>query len=244
MSKLKFVVFTFVLVIMPFSTVCARWNSMQGLLLFTSDRDGDEEIFKAIITPDADVQGETQLTFNTDKDNRARFSPDGTKIAFIRNESEVWMMDSQGGNQHFVTKGESVAFSPDGTKLAISVFGGIISIYNLQTQEIVKIVDSSVYVGFNFSPDWSPDGKKIIYKNTFLYMFPHFTNVKIVNADGTGGKDLTGYNEYNDIRVDNPRWSPDGTKIAYQCGQKICTMNADGSNQAYPFSLKIGGTSS
>ncbi len=242
MSKLKFMILTAAITIIPMSAAFAQWNSMQGMLLFTSDRDGDEEIFKAIVTSAADVQQETQLTFNADKDNRARFSPDGTSIAFIRNDSEVWMMDNQGGNQHFVTKGETVDFSPDGTKLAISVYGGIISVYNLQTQALVNIVGSSIYVGHNYSPDWSPDGQKIIYRNKFLYMWPHYTNIMIVNPDGSGVKNLTGYNEYKDIGAENPRWSPDGTKIAYECGQKICTMNPDGSNQVYPYSLKIGGT--
>jgi len=28
-----------------------------------------------------------------------------------------------------------------------------------------------------------------------------------------------------------PAWSPDGAMLAYECGQDICAINADGSNK-------------
>ena len=114
MSMLKIVFLILFLAATPFSMVFAQWGATENLLLFTSDHDGDEEIFKAKVTPLLALDEITQLTFNTDKDNRARLSPDGTKVAFIRNQTEIWMMDSQGGNEHFIHNGEDVGFSPDG----------------------------------------------------------------------------------------------------------------------------------
>jgi len=242
MSIPKLLFFIFALATTPVSTVSAQWDTMQGLLLFTSDRDGDKEIFKAKATADADLTEIVQLTFNTDQDDGAKFSPDGQSIAFVRNGKEIWMMDSQGGNQHLVHTGENIDFSPDGSKLVFTDFGGSVYTIDLQTKEVFTVSESSVYVGSNQSPDWSPDGKRIIFQKTFLYLFPHYKNINIVNIDGTGE---TGLNEYNNIYVNTPRWSPDGSKIIYECdsGAGICMMNPDGSGKTYPFSLKIGGKS-
>ena len=43
-------------------------------------------------------------------------------------------------------------------------------------------------------------------------------------VDGTGLQQLT------DFSSDSPEWSPDGTKIAFNAGGEISTMNADGSD--------------
>ncbi len=74
------------------------------------------------------------------------------------------------------------------------------------------------------NPSWSPDGKRIAYHadtDTVKQMF-------IVNADGTGRKQLTGGEA---IHVD-PHWSPDGNWIYYRSPEGgawgIWRMNPDG----------------
>jgi tol-pal system beta propeller repeat protein TolB len=77
-------------------------------------------------------------------------------------------------------------------------------------------------------PDWSSDGKKIVYERT-----PHGSidsDIYVMNARGNGKKRLM-----DSSFVDSgPVWSPDGSKIAfYRSGGPnidIYTMNADGSN--------------
>ncbi|MFP5213498.1 MAG: TolB family protein, partial [Acidobacteriota bacterium] len=92
---------------------------LPGKILFISDRDGDFEIF----TMKTDGTGVVQLTFNTSKDSMARWSPDGSKIAFVRNDSKIYMMDSNGKNEQYICDGKTVAFSPDGKKLAFTKYG-------------------------------------------------------------------------------------------------------------------------
>ncbi len=50
-----------------------------GKIAFTSDRDGNQEIY----VMNNDGTGQVRLTSNTDIDSFPAFSPDGRKIAFI-----------------------------------------------------------------------------------------------------------------------------------------------------------------
>src|SRR5918994_1840923 len=54
-----------------------------GEIAFTTNRDGDYEIFAM----NADGTGQTRLTKNTADDTRPAWSPDGTKVAFTSNRN-------------------------------------------------------------------------------------------------------------------------------------------------------------
>ena len=73
------------------------------------------------------------------------------------------------------------------------------------------------YRGRAHYPAWSPDGKKIAYENTRIF---------VANADGTGEVDLgVGY---------EPAWSPDGTQLVFARdggGRHLWIMNADGTGR-------------
>jgi len=73
-------------------------------------------------------------------------------------------------------------------------------------------------------PQISPDGKKIVYVRRFADPMTdkRYSNLWIINTDGTDHRPLTTGN-----RADaSPRWSPDGTRIAY-------FSDADGKQQIY-----------
>ena len=73
------------------------------------------------------------------------------------------------------------------------------------------------------SPDWSPDGTKIVY-----VAFGAGSDIYVMNSNGMNKTNLT--NTQN-ISESNPSWSPAG-KIVYQRDNQIWIMNADGSGQA------------
>ena len=77
---------------------------------------------------------------------------------------------------------------------------------------------------FNQYPTWSPDGSKIAFTR---YISGY--RITVMNADGSGRKDLTNGSSQNLF----PAWSPDGSKIAFTSLRgggsfDIYVMKADG----------------
>jgi len=82
------------------------------------------------------------------------------------------------------------------------------------------------------NPDWSPDGKKIVFNSNRSGNHEIYS----INADGTELKRLT-----NNTRDDmDPKWSPNGSRIVYETTKnlstggwyyEICVMNSDGTEQ-------------
>jgi acylaminoacyl-peptidase len=82
-------------------------------------------------------------------------------------------------------------------------------------------------------PQMSPDGRRVIYVRAFSDVFTdrRYANLWIVDTDGGGHQPLT-----SGLRGDDmPRWSPDGTRVAYVSDQ-------DGTAQVYVRWLDSGQT--
>ena len=210
-----------------------RWSADGTKIVFKSDRvttsdsDGNAEIW----VMNADGSGQTQLTFTPDTvhNGHPAFSPDGSKIAFVRNQN-IWVMNADGSNQLQLTStGNDVepVWSPDGSK--------IVFVRNVPSQQIfVMNSDGTSQTdlsnnpgGFDSFPEWSPDGRRIA--------FSRYTQgvqaIWVMNADGTGQTKLTTPTDPSLADL-FPAWSPDGAKIAFvrTLGGSIFVMNADGSN--------------
>ena len=158
-------------------------------------------------------------------DSDPAWSPDGTRIAFMRQHADsggntfarnIWVMNANGTGQHNLTPNDP----------------------NAPTR-----VDE-------YTPAWSPDGTKIAFVRVDIGqpfccpVIPGSRDIWTMNADGTGQKNVT--NSPNDSEnQQDPAWSPDGKKIAFagldSTGGHIFTINADGTGNQQP--LTTGSTS-
>jgi Tol biopolymer transport system component len=113
---------------------------------------------------DLDAERQLALTENRLDDFNPRWSPDGSRIAFVRNEddnTDIWLMDADGGNPTPLTDGpaweDTPAWSPDGTQLAfVSYDGGDqeICVIDVEGAELRRITDNDVN---DHSPTWRPE---------------------------------------------------------------------------------------
>ena len=85
---------------------------------------------------------------------------------------------------------------------------------------------------------WSPDGRRIAFarkpprcRTAGPPCYSSYTDIYVMNADGSGTRKLT----HNARHNAEPAWSPDGRKIAFRStrngNRDIYVMNADGSGK-------------
>jgi Tol biopolymer transport system component len=185
-------------------------------------------------------------------DDGPAFTPDGTHNILTRccpknSGYSLWIMNADGTDLRKFTN-ENVPpsvdgpsdnlpqVSPDGTSVAYhrnvvdtrdqSDLGDRIVVVNAHGGHLRQLTDPSLDAQV---PNWSPDSKKIVFETN-----PpgSFTQIAIINADGSGYKQLT----FGGTRTSNfaPSFSPDGKKIIFTRypstggGLDLFTMNPDG----------------
>ena len=83
---------------------------------------------------------------------------------------------------------------------------------------------------------WSPDGRKI------LFVRSGHPDIYVMNADGTGQRNLTRSVTRPFATDTAPAWSPDGRKILFVSNRdrngEVYVMNADGSGKRKLTQLK------
>lgn len=135
----------------------------------------------------------------------------GSAIAIDRNGSIV-TIDTNGNQQSVLaaatdqTSYSEPTWSPDGKQLAMRVNNGI---YRMQPGgSPVKVVDTGTT---DDTPRWSPAGTQLSYTD-FGDGSTNFTNVFIVNVDGTGKTKLTN-NTSNSILISQADWTRQNTIV-------------------------------
>ena len=201
-----------------------------GLIAFTSDRDGNAEIY----TADASGDRLTRLTNHEASDWGPAWSPDGKRLLFTsdrQGNNEVFVIDADGTDAINLSRdpGEDTdpAWSPDGETIAFTSEGdGGTGLFLMHSSGLDKRALDGDVGGEISTPAWSPDGSNIAFTS-----HQDGLNVAIVGVDGANQTMLT-TDQADDA---GPAWSPDGTKIAFHSRRdgnaEIYLMNADGSGQ-------------
>ena len=180
-----------------------------------------------IFTVDPVTGARRQVTAGLDADNEPRWSPDGSRIAFLRgsDRSQVVIVDADGGNP--VTSLEKISgtdadgfdWAPDGNAVTVT---GRVATANLVEGSRINLVDATegsvtsvgpAYLGFEFA--WRPpDGRQLLFVGAgetgpalLLYTVDtgQVDELPVVLPDGQEEIRLAG-------------WTADGTRYAYQVG--------------------------
>lgn len=222
-----------------------------GKIVFTSNRDGNEEIY----VMNDDGTNQMNLTNNPAFDWYPNWSPDGKKIVFGsyrdasgENDEDIYVMNADGSNVERLTYGPAwsgfAAWSPDGSRIAFcSDRDGAedIFIMNVDGSNVTRLTNDPEP---EYYPCWSPDGSQIVYVRIDSSAEgkigeprgPNEGNCEIyvINVDGTNQVNISN----NPLTDGYPSWSPDGKRIAFNRafyeGEEevcnVCIMDPDGNN--------------
>lgn len=209
-----------------------------GLVLYSSGGD--------IYTVDPRTGGTRAIVTGPEVDGQPEYSPDGTKISFVRKSATncctaydfvVAAADGTGARvisaDHPVTDNDYSQWSPNSAAILVGTAqGSLLRLDAIGTAAPVIVAEGLRFVGGEARP---PDGAQILYD-------PDSTpeiDLWIMNADGTGARRLIPASALAGSQHDLSavHWSPDGKMVAFNCAaptnmdvSHICVMNADGTN--------------
>jgi Tol biopolymer transport system component/serine/threonine protein kinase len=175
------------------------------------------------------LQGEPQqLTAGTGDDIQPKWAPDGQSIVFVRSNQprgklepgdvfgqyeggDIWKKDlASGKEEKFLDKAFYPSFSPDGKTLAVDAsWAGPrrIWVVDAQGHNPQQITSDSSEAVDHLEPNWSPDGKNIVFQNLERTKF----SVRVVNVATRAVSALTD-GRFQDL---NPVWSHSGKHIYF-----------------------------
>jgi Tol biopolymer transport system component len=205
----------------------AAWSPDGGKIVYNVEYASIDDSNDEIFVMDADGKNKLRLTDNVAWDTQPRWSPDGTKIAFLstRDHStkelsnyEIYVMDADGKNVKRLTDNDAydadVSWSPDQTQMIFtSERDGNQEIYRMNTDgtQVERLTNEP---DIDEQPFWSPDGTLIVFSSK------RNGDNQLYLMNGTGEEVRPLYLQRGMIQ-DRPRWSPDGSKIvftAYEAG--------------------------
>ena len=227
------------------------WSADGRMIAFYSTRTGpdnptgDQEIF----VMNANGTGLRQVTFNKVDDGGPAWSPNGDRLVFHRfpddDNADLMTVRVNGTGERNLTRSPGVfdrfgVWSPDGREIAFVQLkeinsGGTNDIYTIRPDgsHLRALINTS---GDEVVPDWSPDGKRIVFQadpppfdptqdgDWDIYVMPRDGGSPPTRLTTAGGF--------------TPVWSPDGRRIAFSNNKlsdgaettpALFTMRADGS---------------
>jgi TolB protein len=206
-----------------------RWSHDGKKIVFTSDRDGDPEIY----VMNADGSNPVRLTRAPGRDAHPYFSRDGRKILFQSPrangvDTNVYVMNSDGSNVIQLTRLKGFAgvpsYSPDETRIVFQARERSSSSDNPKWRICTINVDGRdlrVITSGEANdqvPNWSRDGKRLLFFSDRTGKNQIYT----MKADGTDVQRIS-HTESNDQAA---FWSPDNRKISF-------TSDRDGNSEVY-----------
>lgn len=137
------------------------WSPDGATLLFTTTRDGTQEIY----TAQADGQALRRLTQDASLKQYPRWSPDGKSVLYNANgdgDFELYVLPMQAGTPRRLTYHPALdtcgTWSPDGRRIAwVTTRDGNPEVYVMSSSGSDPR-NVSRHPGYDYSPAWRPDG--------------------------------------------------------------------------------------
>ena len=147
------------------------------------------------------------------------WTPDGSEIVFSSMRGglgALWRISASGGKPRPVEGVGVIAWSPSispkGNQLVYQHMGFKDSLFRLDLKDETHPQGPPVFLrsekGFNWRPQFSPDGKKIVFESNAL----GYSDLWVCDVDGSHCAALTSLRG----TAGAPRWSPDGRYIAFE----------------------------
>jgi TolB protein len=179
-------------------------------IAYDTDRDGHGTNFE-IYVMDSNGENHRRLTRSPGRDVSPAWSPDGKRIVFMsdrasRPEFDVYVMNADGSGVERVTSKDTnwfPQFSPDGKRLAFHVWSDV-HVLDLATKKLQRLTYSP---NNGMYPTWSKDGR-------IAFMSWRNGRTEIFTMSGMGENQERLVSMPTGGAID-PRWSPDGTRIAF-----------------------------
>ena len=198
------------------------WSPDGRRIAYSREVNGFKKLF---IKP---LDGEPQqITKGNLDDIQPRFTPTGDAILFVRSNQpsgklepgdvfgkydagDIWQKDlASGREEKFIENAFDPSFSPDGKLIAVDAsWAGPrrIWVVDAQGHNPQQITSDTSEAVDHLEPNWSPDGKNIVFQNLERTKF----SVKVVNLATRATTALTDGRFLLDL---NPVWSPSGKYI-------------------------------
>jgi len=202
----------------------AHGGGPPGGLVFSSQRDGNKEIYRA----SADGQDLLRVTNTTADEYYPELSGNGRQVVFTSKRTgnaEIFVADGDGGNALNLSAhpgdDDWARWSPNGRQVVFhSNRDGNYELYlvNVDGTGLTRLTS---YAGIDQWPDWSPDGKRLAFRRDM--------DIYLMDLDGGNLERLTNLPTTLDQMA---AWSPNGKQLAFMSFRdgycSVFVMNADG----------------
>jgi len=196
--------------------LAADWCARR--LVFVGNADGYWDLF---IASDSH-EGVVGMSRTTDDKNGPSWSNSGGRIAYSSGDGALRIIEVQTKKEQKLCVGgkgvrnSSASFSPDDRKIVYVRFrpeardDSELAIFDLEKSTHTPFLDQ---YGSQLFPDWSPDGKQIVYTSAHCGMECGriIQELWVADVNGKSARQLLMTNSH----CTHPVWSPDGKKIAF-----------------------------
>ncbi len=166
------------------------------------------------------------VTFPPHRNGKPAWSPDGKRIAFLRDmprepkaaqKAALFIINRDGSQEQQLTEGTALdgncTWAPDGRRIAFGSnrnSGMEIYVIDIFTRAVQQLTHNPDLREWAAGPSWSPDGEYIAYRQASNQS--GLTTIYVMRANGKRASPLVPYDNWYRY---SPAWSPDSKSVLY-----------------------------